>query len=185
MDLENFPTCETAKRMLGTVTSGYYDKSYVGKWLFQVMGLEMEDSRSKTEELISQAFPETATWGLRYHEEKYGIAVREDLVYEERRNLIFKARDSKFPMTPYRMELILSKLTGREIYIDDSKAVNQFEVQISPGSTNYSIGSVIESLMAIKQSHVLFSTTENTVTMAYCGCTLQEAEVLNLEQRQV
>ena len=32
MDLENFPTSESAKRMLESVDSGgFYDKSYVGK----------------------------------------------------------------------------------------------------------------------------------------------------------
>ena len=39
-DLENFPTSESAKKMLGYVSDGFYDSSYVGKWLFQVMGIE-------------------------------------------------------------------------------------------------------------------------------------------------
>lgn len=32
-DLENFPTSESAKRQLSYVTEGFYEKSYVGKWL--------------------------------------------------------------------------------------------------------------------------------------------------------
>ena len=39
MNLENFPTSPAAKRMMKTV-SPIYDKSYVAKWIFQVMGLE-------------------------------------------------------------------------------------------------------------------------------------------------
>ena len=41
-DIEHFPTSESAKRMLSFVTKGFYDKSYVGKWLYQVMGLELD-----------------------------------------------------------------------------------------------------------------------------------------------
>ena len=63
IDLEHFPTCETSKRMLARV-SPIYERSYVGKWLYQVMGLEMEDARRLFDELRQQAFPETATWHL-------------------------------------------------------------------------------------------------------------------------
>lgn len=36
MDLEKFPSSESAKRMLRSVDSGgFYDNSYVGKWIFR------------------------------------------------------------------------------------------------------------------------------------------------------
>ena len=200
MDLEKFPDCETAKRMMGMVTRGFYDRSYIGKWLYQVMGMEMEEAKEFVESLIWQVFvetedglagllaetreehAETATWGLRYHEEKYGFPARADPDYKGRGKLIYKKRNGRLPMTPYRMEIILSDLTGREIHIDDSGAVNQFEVQISSGSTDYSTLGVIETLMAIKQSHVVFSISENIVAKACCGCMMQESEILNIRQ---
>ena len=77
-DIEHFPTSESAKRMLGMVTKGYYDKSYVGKWLFQVMGLEEDELKKIIAELPAQIFPETATWSLRYHEEKWGLPIYEE-----------------------------------------------------------------------------------------------------------
>lgn len=89
-DLEQFPTSESAKRMLSYVTPGFYDNSYVGKWLYQVMGLEYDDARKLAEELQYQMFPETATWGLMYHEIKWGLPVRTNLSYEERRQLIYQ-----------------------------------------------------------------------------------------------
>lgn len=46
MNIENFPTSEAAKRMMGYITgNGFYDRSYVGKWIFQVMGIEMDEAR--------------------------------------------------------------------------------------------------------------------------------------------
>ena len=37
-DLENFPVSESAKNMIASVSDGFYDNSYVGKWLYEVMG---------------------------------------------------------------------------------------------------------------------------------------------------
>lgn len=160
MNLENFPTSESAKQMLSSVDSGgFYDRSYVGKWLFQVMGLEMDKTRKVIEELPYQAFPETATWGLRYHEQKYGLPIREDLSYEERRRLILAKRDLRAPMTPYRMETILGLLTGREVTVDDmaeNLAPNTFTVTIHPGETIVDFKETYDTLNRIKQSHTTY-----------------------------
>ncbi len=118
-DLENFPTSESAKRMLSYVTNGFYDKSYVGKWLYQVMGLEYDTALKLAEELPAQFFPETATWGLMYHEIKWGLPVRPNLPYDERRRLIYLKRDYRAPMTPYRMEKYLEDATGFVVRIAD------------------------------------------------------------------
>ena len=61
--LETFPTSESAKKMLSYVSQEFYEKSYIGKWLFQVMGLEYDTAREVVEQLPKQFFPETATWG--------------------------------------------------------------------------------------------------------------------------
>ena len=118
-DLENFPVSESAKKMLGYVSDGFYDKSYVGKWLFQVMGIEYDMAKQAVEELPAQFFPETATCGLMYHEIKWGLPVRLHLSYEERRKLIYQKRDCRAPMTPYRMEEYLENATGFEVHIAD------------------------------------------------------------------
>lgn len=73
-DIEHFPTNPTALRMLSRI-SPIYDRSYVGKWIFEVMGADMDDVRLRFEELRAQAFPETATWGLFYWEQRYGLPV--------------------------------------------------------------------------------------------------------------
>ena len=53
-DLETFPTSECALKMLSYVTQGFYDKSYVGKWLYQVMGQEYDEALKLAEELKYQ-----------------------------------------------------------------------------------------------------------------------------------
>ena len=120
MDLEHFPKSEAANRMLSYVTKGWYDKSYVGKWIFETLGREVDTAEKLVDELPYQFFIDTATWGLRYHEIKYGIPVREDLSYEERRALIKLKRDSQYSMTPYRMESILFDQFGIEVHVNDT-----------------------------------------------------------------
>lgn len=118
-DLENFPVSESAKNMIASVSDGFYDNSYVGKWLYEVMGQEYDTAREMAEDILNQLFPETATWGLIYHEIKWGLPVRENLSYEERRKLIYQKRDYRAPMTPYRMETYLKNATGFDVFVAD------------------------------------------------------------------
>ncbi len=165
IDLENFPTSESAQRMLAAVTPGFYDKSYVGKWLYQIMGLEFDEAeRLIAEELPLQFFPETATWGLMYHEVKWGLPVRDYLSYDERRKLIYEKRDQRAPMTPYRMESIIKNSTGYDARISDIHDSlpgysvdhpNRFTVVLS-GDGTVSVNSAMALTERIKQSHTTF-----------------------------
>ena len=162
MDLEQFPTSPSAKRMLGTVSEEFYAKSYVGKWLYQVMGLEWDAVWAKIESIPEQAFVETATWGLMYHEIKWGLPVRENLDYETRRRLIYEKRDVKIPMNPWTMEQFVTDITGRPASIRDSNddsdiPTNTFILQIESGETAVDLSAVIRKIRSLKQSHVDFS----------------------------
>ncbi len=162
-EFECFPTSKSAKRMLSYVTPGFYDRSYVGKWLYQVMGLEYDDASTLVEELPYQFFPETATWGLQYHEIKWGLPIRTELSYEERRKIIYQKRDMKSPMTPYRMEQLLKYITDFKVSIFDSNRnggyiishPNLFLVQLIGEGTADTI-KIRKQLNMFKQSHTIY-----------------------------
>lgn len=166
-DLENFPTSKSARRMLSYVSDGFYEKSYVGKWIYQVMGTEYDSALAMAEDLPLQFFPERATWGLMYHEIKWGLPVRENLSYEERRRLIYQKRDYRAPMTPYRMEEYLKSATGFEVKIADISAPgdygfaaphpNVFKVYFITGEETLDSGFVHEILNRLKQSHTTYT----------------------------
>lgn len=187
MDLDNFPTNETGKRMLDTVSNGFYDNSYVGKWLFQIMGAEMEEARKLYEELPYQAFVETATWGLRYHEEKYGLAVREDLSDEERRRRIYQKRKSKGAITPYKMEQIIELLSGSQVSVVENEKPNTLSVYLlldSVANQDQKVRDIIQKIDNIKQSHVSYEVIAEapvTGTIMF-GSHLQEASILMIRQ---
>lgn len=164
-DLENFPTSESAKKMLSYVSDGFYDASYVGKWLYQVMGIEYDAALEIAEDLPSQFFPETATWGLMYHEIKWGLPVRLNLSYEERRRLIYQKRDNRAPMTPYRMEIYLKNATGHEVHVVDIHDTGKYKFEpVHPNvfrvflenSGAIDMGDIGEILNRIKQSHTTY-----------------------------
>lgn len=165
IDLEQFPTSDSAVRMMSYVSHGFYDNSYVGKWLYQVMGMEYDDIRKIIEELPYQMFPETATWGLKYHELKWQLPVRENLSYEERRQFIYQKRDYKAPMTPYRMESYLKSVTKFDVSIADCNDAGQFDyVPAHPnmfkvfvvGEGTINTKAVKEAINRIKQAHTTY-----------------------------
>lgn len=168
-DLENFPTSESGKKMLESVSSEFYAKSYVAKWLYQVMGMEWDEITAKIDELPAQFFPETATWGLKYHEIMWHLPVREDLSYEERRQLIATKETEKKPVTPAMMEEYVSNATGFNVVISDyhdtgpynfvPEHPNQFAVYFI-GHQFLDRKKAYAAIDQIKQSHTSYSITQ-------------------------
>ncbi len=169
LELEKFPTSKSAKKQLSYVSTNFYENSYVGKWLFQVMGMEYDKVFEILEDLPNQFFIETATWGLLYHEIKWGLPVRENLSYEERRKLIYQKRDARAPMSPYAMEEYLSHFTDFEIHIADIHDIgvygfapthpNLFRATFI-GEGTLEADRVLGALRKIKQSHTDFIANE-------------------------
>lgn len=189
IDLENFPTSQSAQNMLATVTPGFYGQSYVGKWLYQVMGLEFDEAeRLIAEELPLQFFPETATWGLMYHELKWGLPVRDYLSYDERRKLIYEKRDQRAPMTPYRIETMLANVTGFWANIADIHDGGKYGYKVSHPNTFIAVfvgdGSlntkaVKRLLDSAKQSHTTYTIIDRMDTVLDCT-TLEQMLLRNI-----
>ena len=155
MNLENFPTSPAAKRMMKTV-SPIYDKSYVAKWIFQVMGLEIDEAWQFIEELRLQAFPETATWGITYWEQRYNIPPDESLSIEERRQRVIIKRGKRSPMNPARIERIVRDVTGREDTVTEQNGEYTFYISILPGESTVDYQELIETIKSVKPSHLAF-----------------------------
>lgn len=155
-DIEHFPTTETAKRMMSRI-SPIYDKSYVGKWLFEVIGLEMEEARILVESLRDQCFIERCTWGMRYWEQRYGITPNETKPLEERRRAVIQKRDKARAMTPATLERILEALTEREVTVCEDNSKYRFTVSIGEGTSRMDYEAVIKKVNTVKPSHLEYS----------------------------
>ena len=154
-DINNFPTKESAKRMLSRITR-IYDKSYVGKWIFEVMGAEIDPAWDKVEELREQASPGTATWGLKYWEQRYGIEPDESMSLEERRKRIVERRMPRLPINPERLEQMLSAICGRDVTIKENIAPYTFGIYIESSGGNNSpvdMNRLFDLLNRVKPAH--------------------------------
>ena len=151
-DIEKFPTSTSAVRMMSRI-SPIYGKSYVGKWIFQVMGMEVDDIRLRYGELKDQAFPETATWGLPYWEQRYAITPTAGQTIEERRRAILTKRNTREPFNPVKVEQIIRTMTGCTAHVTEDVAPYTFKVEIVPGGGDFDFDAVFQKLRRIKPSH--------------------------------
>ena len=153
MDLSNFPTKESAKQMLSMV-SPIYDNSYVGKWIFEIMGLYFDEIMKLIKGLRDELNPETATWTLPYWAEEYGVDTDqdEDIVRSE----VTAKHKGGYPMNPERIRRIAEKLTGRVCDIAELNGTGIFEIIIKQGADPVPWRTVIEGLDKRKQAHLSY-----------------------------
>lgn len=80
--MEQILTSESAKRMIDYV-SPIYGKSRIGLWLFQIIGLELDDVKEICDDIYDQIFVSRATWSLPYWEKAYEITPLPDQTIEQ------------------------------------------------------------------------------------------------------
>ena len=158
IDLEHFPTNETALRMMERI-SPIYDRSYVGKWIFEIMGMEMGEARAYFEELRQQPFPERTTWAIEYWERRYAIIPKPTDDLETRRRNIIMKRGDRLPMNPARMEQIVNSLTGGTTTVTENVDDYTFRVAIDGATLGMNMLAVVKEIRRRKPSHQNFDCT--------------------------
>ena len=150
-DIENFPTRAMAKDMMSMI-SPIYDRSYVGKWIFEIFGLAMGNASDTIRSFDKEAFPNTATSNtLAIWEEAYGIEPNPSLSDEERRRAIVAKRNYKRPMNPARIAAMVTDITGRPSYVRENTAPFTYEVCVSPGTSEAVLDAVRTAIEQIQQ----------------------------------
>lgn len=180
----NVPTTETGKRMLASV-SPIYDKSYVARWLFEVIGVEMEEARKYIEEVRLQAHPKTATWGLFYWEMRYHIPIDESLPIEERRKKVLSKRWKFAPMNPARLEQYIKEATGRTAVITEYTSNYCIEIAIGGYISNSEYDKINELVKKAKPSHIAAKIILDLLTEPmnfYIGMWVQTGDFIKLKR---
>ncbi|MFP3153146.1 YmfQ family protein [Lachnospiraceae bacterium ZAX-1] len=161
-DLEIIKNPE-AQRMLGIIQGDFYDRSYIGQWLFEVIGREYSEMRTWSKELRLEAFPETCTWGIPIWEAVYGIESDNTKPLECRRQQILLKRLRRPPINPARMEEIVSALTGCPVQITENTEPYTFRIDVDESAgISAPYQSVEEVLRQIKPSHLAMNIWFNT-----------------------
>lgn len=178
-DLEHFPKSEAAKRMMSRV-SPIYETSYVGKWLFEVMGMEWDSARLLVESLRMQCYIEHCTWGMSYWEQRYGIEPDETKDLEARRATVIAKRGKQQSLTPATLEDLLEELTGRAVTVTEDNPHYRFKVQIGEGDKLVDYVAVITKVNTVKPSHLAYTIElprKGTLNL-YFGTALHEVKTI-------
>lgn len=170
-DIEKFPTSPTAKQMLSRV-SPVYTSSYIAKWLYEVMGRELDEARTLFIELIEQRFPDTATWGIAYLEHKYSITPDDSLTLLERRARLKRRQRKRQPLSPWQFERIISDCFGFRVDVDETVEHGVLHIRTE---VNANIGDpkpLYQEIVRIKPSHLVVcvdSTAQAVDTLYYAA----------------
>lgn len=151
-DIEKFPESETAKRMLHRV-SPIYNNSYVGKWLYEVMGREFDEARKLVMSLRDQIFTSTVTWGIDFQEDKYSLPHDTFLTLDERRLRLWRKRNSASPISPWMLENYILNAWDIKADVDETVANGIILLTISEDKENR-LAAMYKALREIKPSHL-------------------------------
>lgn len=152
---EKILTCEESRRMINMV-SPIYGESYVGLWLFQSIGAELDRLRIFLEELELQLNPATATWLLPEWEKRYGIVPGEDWTLQQRRDAVLSKRKLKAPITPRKLSDICSALLGVKVDVVENTGKNKFSVYVRDNITVEQFQESANTIDDAKPAHLIY-----------------------------
>lgn len=148
-------TNELGSRMLDMVAP-IYDRSKVALYLFQAIGIVLQKETDFVwDDFVKQLYPQTATWGLDYWEEEYGIVTDLSKTIEQRRAAFMNIRFEHYSMTPKRIEEIVKGMTGFEVDVFENVAPNTFQIIIRGYVNN--IAPVYEAIDKKTPAHLIYN----------------------------
>lgn len=146
---------DEAKKMRQMVTMGFYDRSDLALWLFEVIGREYDEMAEWSQKLAYEAFPQTCTlWSIDLWEFLYGIESNDHLDINSRRQKVHSKKLFRLPMNPAQIEKIIHTLTGCYVEVVENVADYTFRVEIRLPGTQTNLNMVIPYLKEIKPSHL-------------------------------
>ena len=143
------------QRMLQMVTEGFYNRSFIGLWLFEVIGREYDDMAKWSKELIYEAFPQTCTWSITIWEFMYGFEPDDTLSLEYRRQRILAKKLQRPPVNPASIEAVVTALTGCPASITEDISQYKFIIKIeNPNGIVYDGKEMLRAVKQQKPSHL-------------------------------
>lgn len=164
--LEGIIRSPSAKIFLRMVTKGFYDNSYIGLWMYEVIGREWDEMRRWAEGLKDEINPQTCTWSIGIWEWVYGIETNESLPIEYRRQRILAKIIGVRPINPEIIRRGVAALIGGEldeVEVNDFVGPYRFEVILHPsGKSPFPYIKIFEYVREIKPSHLAFEAAVET-----------------------
>lgn len=125
--MDEILTSPTAQRYIDFIAP-VYGNGYVALWMFQTIGLALDDLTQFADGLGDQMAPQTADWSIPDWEAEYGILPDSSLTIEQRRANILMRMRFVAPANPYRLAQYASAASGVPCEIVENIGKNTFAV---------------------------------------------------------
>ncbi|ASN68299.1 putative XkdT-related protein [uncultured Caudovirales phage] len=170
------------KKMLQSI-SPIYTKSKIEQAICEAIGYELDSSDELVDEILLQFFPQTATWGLEFWEQRNNLSTNLNEDIEARRAKIIAKMQTRYPINPLTMATILQRYTGADINIIENIAPYTFEVKLT-GRQGFpkSLENLYKTVNRIKPSHlsVAYKLIVLTESNLYMGATSFSGETITV-----
>ncbi|HBY3339833.1 TPA: DUF2313 domain-containing protein, partial [Clostridioides difficile] len=120
-------TSKKGREMLLTL-SPIYEQSLVMSSIYEAIGSEFDNLELLNKEIELQLFPQSATWGLEFWENRVGLSTNIDEDIESRRRKVIAKLQMKYIVNPSRLATIIKSYTGTDVYIQEDIAAYTFKV---------------------------------------------------------
>jgi len=126
-----FPITSEAGQQMLELLPGYYENSTVIRATLQAQGLELDKFTAALEEILLQAYVETATWALDKWEAELGIDIQPALTDQERRYRILGKLSSKGTCTMQKLQSTINAFGMGEPIITNDYANYQVAIEFT------------------------------------------------------
>lgn len=164
-DLDNIITSQEAEAFLQMVTKGFYSNSFMGLWIYEVIGREWDEMRAWAEGMKEEIHPQTCTWSIPIWEWVYGFEPGDTMQLEYRRQRILAKIVAVKPINPEIIRRGVAALIGAEpenVEVDSKAGPYRFDVIIHPTDAPFPYNRIAPYIREIKPSHLRFEAAVET-----------------------
>lgn len=155
---------KTAQKIIDWV-SPIYGESYVGLWIYEVVGLVLDEVVDIAEKLKTEANPLTAEWLLDYWEDYYRLPTNPSLTTAQRQGRIANHIWMRGPLNPVVLaDAVSVALGGVKVDIEENVSKNTFLVNVREVINN--LEPAIAVLNVRKPAHLIYQIRVATQTVA-------------------
>lgn len=127
------------------------------KELYMSQGYEVGWIRHALEDMVSQCFIMTATWGIDRWEELFGIAVNQAVSYEQRREVLVAKMRGQGTTTVQMIKDVAAAFSGGEVEVTEDNPNHRFVVSfVSTKGIPENMQGFISMLEEIKPAHLAY-----------------------------
>ena len=166
------------------MVSPIYGDAYTVLWLYQAIGVVLDQVTEWVESIEQQVVPQTATWSLPYWEDQYKLYADPTWTYERRRQNILNKCLSRGVMNPYRLANIVSVAAGADARIEELTGKNHFTVYVSAMKNQVDEEYIKKEIDNAKPAHLIYNILyeQYVESSLYLGGTIQTYKDVTLMQ---